>query len=81
MRDTRSRRLTNRRLFRRPAYANRRRIAARFSPNPKHQRSRKRTEARKKAEHEELSSDAQEPTVQIPCGEHDRTSCMKVWAD
>ena len=73
-RDRRSRRFTDRRLLRRPTLASGCSIVTHFSPDPTHQLTHKRTEAREKSEYEQHDPDAEDPTVKIPCGEHDRTS-------
>ena len=78
MRDARLRCLTDRTLFRRPVQANCYSIVTRVFPYPGHQHTRKRAEAREKTEHEQHGPDAEEPTVEIPCREHDRTYWRKV---
>ena len=73
-RDNRSRRFTERRLLRRPTHVSCCSIVTHFSPDPTHKRTHKRTEAREKTEHEQHDPNAEDPTVKIPCREHDRTS-------
>ena len=77
-RDRRSRRFMDRRLLRRPTHASYCSIVTHSSPDPRHQRTHKHTEAREKSEHEQHDPDAEDPTVKIPCREHDRTSFRKV---
>jgi hypothetical protein len=74
-RDNRSRRFTDRRLLRRPTRASYCSIVRRFSPDPRHQHTHKRTEAREYTEYEQHGPDTEDPSIKKTIWrDHDHTS-------